>query len=586
MKQFFKQMMASALGMIIGLWLAFLIVPLIIVVFFKAMQGAVEPIQEKSVLRLDLHGRLVEKARPLDFDPFSLSPFSMSERGTGLYEVTKALEMAKKDKRIQGLLLKLDGLDAGWASIEALRRAILDFGQSGKFVYAYAETMDEATYFLATAAERIFLQPNGGLEMNGLAMEQAFMKGLLQKLEVQPRIFRVGKFKAAIEPLTLDKMSEDNRQQNQMLLTDIWAIVREGIRKPGRLEPDAIDKMASGLDIVTAQDAFDKGFVQQLAYDDEVAALLSEKTVGPDEPPRYVSAGQLLREPRAMKRVKEKIAVFFVEGEIVGGYGGRGLAGSRAFVEDLEDARSDENVKAIVVRVNSPGGDALASDVIWRELSVTDQEIPVVASMSDVAASGGYYVAAGARHIVAEAGTLTGSIGVFGVLLDAEDFFRNKLGVSFDRVVSHPYADIGSFNREMTEFEREKIQSSVESVYGRFVSVVRDSRKLGNDIEASAFAEGRVWSGLRAKEMRLVDEIGGLDTALKRAALIAGLEHYEVDFYPREEEPLKRLAELLAGETVRAVLAGTPFERAWQSLVAVPLKSGTYARIPFDVRIR
>lgn len=586
MKQFLKQVAASALGMTLGALAAFIIIPVLIALMFKVAQTGVERIEEKSILHLDLHGRLVERAKPLDFDFLSRFPFSEDERGTGLYELTRSLELAKTDSRVQGLFLELHDLDAGWASIETLRRAIKDFAQTGKFVYAYAETMDEATYYLASAAERVFLQPNGDLELNGLAVSEAFLKGLFQKLEMQPRIFRVGKFKAAIEPLVLEKMSDENRQQNQTLVGDLWTVIREGFIRPGQLDPETIDTIASGLEVNSAQDAMERGFIHQLAFQDEVLDILSEKTVGLDEKPRYVTPGQLLREPKSRSTAQDKIAIIFAEGDIVSGTGDRNSIGSRAFVEALEEARSDENVKAIVVRINSPGGDALASDVIWRELSVTDKEIPVVASMGDVAASGGYYIAAGARHIFAEAGTITGSIGVFGLLFDTEDFFRNKLGVGFDRVVSHPYADIGAANREMTEFERGKIQSSVERVYGRFVDVVRESRKLGEDADAGAFAEGRVWSGLRAKELKLVDEIGGLDAAVKKAAELAGAVKYDLDLYPREQEPMKQILEMLAGETAEALIKGTPLELVRARFSSLPFKPGVYTRLPFDLKVR
>ncbi|MCM2280281.1 MAG: signal peptide peptidase SppA [Bdellovibrionaceae bacterium] len=594
MKSFIKQVAASALGMVLGVCAALVIIPAIAALFFKLAQSGIGPIEDKSVLHLDLHGRLVEKARPLDFDFISTSPFSEDERGTGLYELTRALELAKTDSRIQGLYLELDGLETGWASIETLRRAIQDFSKSGKFVYAYAETLDEATYYLATAAERTFMQPNGDLEMNGLSVSTPFLKGLFEKLEMQPRIFRVGKFKAAIEPLILEKMSEENRQQNQTLVMDLWTVIREAFRQPGKLDDTSLDRIASELEVNSARDAFDKGLIHQLAYEDEVLDLLAEKTVGPEEDVRYVTPGQLLRETKAKSgttsgassTAKDKIAILFAEGEIVSGSGDRNSIGSRSFVEALDEARSDEHVKAIVVRINSPGGDALAADVIWREISVTNEEIPVVASMGDIAASGGYYMAAGARQIFAEAGTLTGSIGVFGILFDTEDFFRNKMGVNFDRVVSHPYADIGSFNREMTEFEREKIQGQVERVYHRFVQVVRDGRKLPETVDASAFAEGRVWSGLRAKELKLIDEIGGLDAAVRKAAEFAGIADYSLDIYPRDEDPFKRFLELLSGETARALLQGTPLSQLRETVSALPLRSGVYARIPFDLKVR
>lgn len=588
MKQFLKKMFATAIGMFFGTVLSFLILPILIIAIFKAMHGGVEPIEDKSVLHLFLHGRLVEKARPLDFDLFSRMPLSEDERGIGLYELTTALNLAKKDPRIQGVFLELGDLDAGWASATTLREAILDLTKSGKFVYSYGERFDERTYFLARAAQQVYLQPNGEIEFNGLAVSEAFLKGLFQKLEIEPRIFRVGKFKAAVEPLLLEKMSEENRLQNQMLVNDIWNATLPAFRKPGKLEDQDLNRIASQLEVNSADEAEAAGFVDELAYRDEVMDMLAEKTVGADEEVRFVTPGQLLRGSQHLRpHASDKIAVLFADGEIVAGSGDFQKIGSDSFVEDLEEARSDKDVKAIVIRINSPGGDALASDVIWRELARTDQEIPVIASMGDVAASGGYYIAAGARHIFAEASTITGSIGVFGVMFDSQRFFRNKLGVNFDRVVTHPYADIGDSNRAMTEFEKKKIQESVERVYGRFISVVRERRKLPETQDPATFAEGRVWSGTSALQHHLVDQIGGLADAVQKAAEIAKIKKYHLDIYPRQEEPFRRLLELISGETIEAMFKGTMMQDVKATVLSpAPMKAGVYARMPFDLRIK
>jgi len=599
MKQMIKSIFASALGTFFGILTFLVIGPILIGVMVHVFQGRTEPVLDKSVLVLDLHGELVEKSRPLDFNFFSSDPFSEDERAVGLFELSHALRQAKTDSRIVGVYVRIRNFQAGWAAAEALRREILEFRNSGKFVYAYSEILDESTFFLATAAEKIFLQPNGEMEFNGLALSMPFLKGLLQKLEIEPRIFRIGKFKAAVEPLTLEKMSEENRQQNQTLVNDVWAVARQAYRNPEKLaQNEDIDRIAAGLEVISPNQALAAGMVQQLAFEDEVRDLMAEKTVGKNEDPRFVSPGQLIGPLLGKKPspLKNKVAIIFAEGEIVQGSSLRGTIGAKGFIEALEEARADENTKAIVVRINSPGGDALASDVIWRELSITDAEIPVVASLGDIAASGGYYIAAGAREIVAEASTITGSIGVFGVLLNSEDFFRNKLGVSFDRVVSHPYADIGNANRPMTEFERERIQSNVERVYTRFVEVVKSSRKLGDDVDPAMFAEGRVWSGMRAKELKLIDQIGGLDSAVRKAAELAELgENYELDVYPRPEEPFKQIMQMLSGQTVEAMVGFFGVSEAKSVLAELRKsnnkwseslwKSGVYARLPFELKI-
>ena len=572
--------------MFLGTLAALIFIPMLIALSVKGMHGRVDPIETDSVLHLDLHGRLVEKARPLDFDFLSRSPFSEDERGTGLFEISKAIRLAKDDKRIEGIYIQLGHLDAGWAMIESLKREIEDFKSSGKFVYAYAESYDEMTFFLASSAEKIFLQPNGDMELNGLEVVSPFLKGLFAKLEVEPRIFRVGKFKAAVEPLILDKMSDENREQNKALIGDVWSLIKTA-HESRKLGAEEFDRIATGLEVSSAKQALDAKLVDQLLYEDEVKNLLATKTVGEEEDVKLVTPGQLLYEkPDKKNEGIAKVAVIFAEGEIFSGSGDSDSIGAKAFVETLDDARKDEDVKAIVVRINSPGGDALAADVIWREISITDKEIPVIASMGDVAASGGYYMAAGAREIFAERGTITGSIGVFGIMFDAENLWRNKLGVNFDRVVTHEYSDIGSSTRPMSEFERGRIQSEVERVYNRFVSVVLESRKL-EGVDASNFAEGRVWSGVRAKELKLVDNIGGLQDAIKRAADLADLgEKYELEVFPEADEPFERLLELISGETAKLVFGKSQLlQKLRQATESVPFKSGIYARMPFDLRI-
>ena len=599
MKAFFKSVLSTTIGMLIGGMLTFLFIILLITTIIKTVDvgGGNEPIINNSILHLKMHGELVDKHKPLDFDFMSASAFFQPERTMGLYEINQALDRAKTDSRFQGVFLDIRDFEGGWAAVYALHEHLKEFARSGKWIYAYADHLSEKAYLLATAANQIFMQPSGDIELKGLSVSEAFLKGLFDKLEVQPMIFRVGKFKAAVEPLILEKMSEANREQNQALLNDIWVTSRDEISKVMKIPATRLDEIASRLEVTSAAQAKDAGLIHKLLYADEVEDMLKAKTVGKDKDIQLVTVGRMLHERafasrKAAGRVGpgKKIAIIFAEGEIKSGQPGRDEITPESIHEDLQDAKDDKDVAAVVVRVNSPGGDAQASDVIWRDLKITDEEMPVVISMGDVAASGGYYMSTAGRYIFAEPTTITGSIGVFGIMFNTEKFFRAKAGVNFDRVVTHPSADIGNSNRPMTAAEASIIQRDVELVYKRFLDVVQEGRGFEKRNELEAIAEGRVWSGLRAKEIGLVDELGGLDSAIKKAAELAGLgKEYEIEVFPGDQDSLSRLlaqftgsamSQILDRETLKQVAVMTKYMKQ-----VVPVKSGIQARLPFDLHI-
>ncbi len=590
MKNFFKSVATTVFGVFIALLLFALIVPAAVITFTHLVQSRETAIEEKSILHVKVKGPFVEYSRPFDFDIFSGgAPFSQDNRALPLFETIAGIDAAKEDKRIQGMYLEIRNFEAGWAGVTELHNAIKAFAESGKFVYAYADSFDEKSYYLATAAEKIYMAPAGELEMNGLSVSSTFLKGLLAKLDVEPRIFRVGKFKAAVEPLIANKMSDANRLQNKTLIDDIWGIARKEISRFAGEKPDSIDEAAGDLRIRSAEDAADNGYITELAYEDQVEEILKEKTVGKGEDLRLVHPVQLLHEDGAVgDDANKKIAIVFAEGEITSGAGSRDSVGSEGIVEDLQEAAEDEDVKAIVVRVNSPGGDALASDIIWRKIKKIDETIPVIVSFGDVAASGGYYMSAGARYIVAEPTTITGSIGVFGVMFDTEKFFRGKLGVEFDQVGTHPFADIGNFNREMTELEKKVIQESVTRVYGRFLTVVREGREFKDQAKVEELAEGRIWSGLRAKELGLVDELGGLSLAIEKAAQLGSVpKPYPIEVFPRNDDPLSILLERFA-VSARVMLPEWVFKlgaHVGQYAKTLDVKPGAYARMLYDLEI-
>jgi protease-4 len=602
-KKFLKSVFTTAFGVFVGIVVSLALIPVVVIVISRSFQGGMEPIEKNSILHVKMKGHVIEHARAFDFDFLSRSPFSEEQKSIGLFETVSAIAIAKTDPRIKGIYLELRDFDSGWAALSSLHRALTDFAKSGKFVYAYADAYDQKSYYLATAANQIYLEPAGELEMKGLGISEPFVKGLLDKLQVEPRIFRVGRFKAAVEPLILDKMSAENRTQNQALLDDVWSTARTAYAAVIKKSPDDVDRAAATLALKTPEDALQMGFVQKLGYEDEVLDLMKEKTVGVGHDLNVVSPMRLFHDQAATVKPakhKDKIALIFADGDIVSGYGSRNQIGSETLAQDIDDAKEDPDVKAIVLRVNSPGGDALAADVIWRAVSEADEKIPVVVSMGDYAASGGYYISAPARYILAEATTITGSIGVFGVMFNTEKLFKGKLGVNFDRVVTHPYADIGNSNRVMSDSEKQFVQSGVERVYARFVEVVQDGRNFPAAADVEKIAEGRVWSGTRAKAIGLVDEIGGLAQAIQKAAAIAKIKGSSIDIYPKDDDPISRFMERYLGDTMMSVMTKSGFAddlKQWSWLKKnlvdpLPLnslqnwKSGIYARLPWDLVIR
>ena len=587
MKQFFKSILTTTIGVILGTVVCLVLIPIIFFAFLKGAQKAKhEAVVKHSILHVKLNGAIVEKHHPLDFELLGDRSIFSEDRTMGLYELDKAIDMAKTDSRIDGIYLEIRNVDAGWATATALRNHLEDFAKSGKWIYAYGERMNEMSFYIASAATETYLQPNGEIEFNGLATSEPFLKGLLTKLDVEARVFRVGRFKAAVEPLILEGMSKENREQNKVLLDDVWSTFRTTVAKTTKLSPEKIDSIANSLSVTSAEDAVNAGLIKATIFEDDLEDKLRLKTVGKDEDLELVTPGLMLKEGKPVRKKTggNKIAVIFAEGEINAGSGGRDSIGSESLRQDIIDAKEDDDVQAIVLRVNSPGGDALASDVIWRELRITDDEIPVVISMGEVAASGGYYISSASRYIFAEPTTITGSIGVFGLMFDTGKFFKNKAGVNFDKVVTHQYADIGDANQPMSKAEGDSIQHDVERVYKRFLDVVAEGRGYEKRSDLEAIAEGRVWSGTRAKELGLVDELGGLDQAIAKAADFAELgKDYDVEIFPEDRDALTTLVERFAGDSVKSMIGVSNFSHL-QEITKQPFKNGIYTLMPFDLK--
>jgi len=584
-KDFFKAVAASAIGYLVGTFLLcsffFVMIAVAVGVLMAShsREKSVTSVEDKSILYVNVEGDIEERKSSVDVVREIV--YDEKPKDISLYELNETLKKAAKDKKIKGLLLRLRFASSGWSKVESLRAMILGFKKaSGKFVYAYSEGYDEKLYYLATAADEIYLYPKGEFEWDGLSMQSMFFKKALGKLEVEPELIRAGKFKSAGEVLTQEKMSAENRLQMTELSNSLWqTVIKEMVSARKSLNADDLNSWAKNLSVSNAQEALKLKLVDQLLPIEELELKLAAKTqVKKDEEPRLIawnSYYDLSSKPSFIGK-KDKIAVIMAEGEIESG---DGPSNDKIYSDELagliRDLNRDDDIKAVVLRVNSPGGSALASDVIWRSLEYLKKKKKLVASFSDVAASGGYYIAAGADYIYAEPTTITGSIGVFGVLFNTEKFFDHKLGITFDVVKTHDSADMSSGQRALTPYEKGKVQEQVNYTYHSFLGVVKEGRKKFEDVEAvNEIAQGRVWAGAMAKDIGLVDEMGSLDQAIAKAASLAKLKNYEVVLYPDEKKFLDKIFDSLGDVFTLPVWLTRVFSKT-------PKQDMVYARLPF-----
>ena len=589
MLQFLKYVLATIIGLFV-----FSVLLLLILIGIGSAASSEEPvaIESNSVLKLNFDEPIVERAKA---DPLAdlKIPFGPTPSGIGLVQVKRAIANAKLDPNIKGIYLEMSMfLDAGYASLEEIRNALIDFRQSKKFVYAYGEVFSEKAYYLASAADRIYLNPDGALELNGLSSQVPFFKGTFEKLDIKPEIFRVGEFKSAVEPFFLDEMSKASELQTLSYLNSINNHSFSAIAKSRGLQVVDLNRLADSLLVRQPEDALKYKLVTHVSYYDQVTDDLRKLLkVEKDEEINFVG---LSKYSKAEKYVKEgdfgtRVAVIVASGEIRSGEGSDQVIGSDKIAETIREARLDKKVKAIVLRINSPGGSKLASDVMWREVMLARKAKPVIASMSDVAASGGYYMAMGCDTIVAQPNTITGSIGIFGVLFNVQDFLKNKLGVTVDGVKTNAYADLGLPTRPLTAFERRVIQQEVNKGYDDFVEKAAQGRNMTEE-QLRNIASGRVWSGAEAKANGLVDVLGGLDDAIRIAARAAKLEDggYRVKYLPEEQSFTEELLNRLSGDKEARILESqfgilAPYVKQIHNLQYM---QGIQARLPYDIQLR
>ena len=542
MKQFLKFTLAAAAGLVLGVF------SIIIIFSILAASGDSKEVQldEPHLLRIELNGEIQDRVEEMAFDLSEITGQDVNI--LGLNDILANIKKAKTDENIKGIYIEIGMISAGFATREEIRNALLDFKESGKFITTYSEIYTQGSYYLASVADYICMYPEGGMELRGLNSTIPFFTNALKKMGIEPQVIRHGKFKSAVEPFMLTEMSDENSEQIETYMGSIWEHFLKNVASDRELTRNRLNEMAENLEIQTTEDAVRLGLVDSLFYRDQfqnhLANLMEQENYDDINFVSLKKYNKVKNENARDKFKKEKVAVIYAQGEIQSGEGSETVIGSERISKAIRKARKDEKVKAIVLRVNSPGGSALASDVIWREMKLANEEKPVVVSMGDVAASGGYYIACASDKIYASPNTITGSIGVFGIMPNIEELMTDKIGITFDNVKTNKFADLGSVNRPLTQEEYDIIQKGVVDVYNTFISKVAEGRDMSQE-NVDDIGQGRVWSGTNAMDINLIDEYGGLQAAVAGAAELAELKDYRIYELPEQKDPFQELLEQL-----------------------------------------
>ena len=584
---FGRAFFASCLGALAAMAVFFFFTIIFFISFIAAVsEDKTVAVEENSVLHLELDAQVTEMQQE---NPLAGLPLPGGEvRKVGLLQLKQAIDHAKTDDNIKGIYLEVGQPMAGFSSLEEIRESLLDFREDGKWVVAYNEVMSEGAYYLASAADAIYLNPQGEVEFNGLTVSIGFFKKLFDKLEIHPQIFRVGEFKSAVEPFLMEKMSAENRLQLTALANGIYDHMLTRIAEARGMEKQRLEEISDNMLVRNAAAAVELGLVDSLMYRDEfLNSLRNRLDLGEDDKIKFVKYNRYRKSFSTYKKSSNEVAVIVADGTIMPGDGNQNdqVIGADTFVEEIRKARTDDDIKAIVLRVNSPGGEFVSSDMMWREIRLATEAKPVIASMSDYAASGGYYLSMGCDTIVAQPHTITGSIGIFGIMLDLSDFLGDKLGVTFDEVRTGEFGDTYTVTRPLTETEKKFIQQNLNDYYNTFTSKAAEGRDVSQEA-IQAVASGRVWTGQQALDHQLVDVLGGFNDAVRIAAEKAGVEDdYKVRYYPTPknflEELLTNLEENTQARTLRAEL-GDIYPWYLRAQKAVRLR-GAQARMPFEL---
>lgn len=560
MKQFLKFFFAALLALVVGGGLLMIIFFSVLGAFTKGFKSSMNPDEEvtslkssgKDILVVDLT-KPYNEINKVDYMSLFMNRDGIND--VGLIDVLNGIKNAKTDDKIKGIYLKAGSSANGLASLEQIRTALKDFKTSGKFIITFAESFSQTDYYTTSVADSIYLHPMGSLEIKGLASSIMFYKGALDKLEVKPEIFYCGQFKSATEPFRMDKMSDPNRKQLAAMQTDVWNEFVKAFAEKSKKTPEEIQNLANTYALRTPQDALANGFINGIKYKDEVETVIKQLTQKEDKDKLpTITMGEYVASIKKSSN-KDEVAILVAEGNIIDGKnsGSSPAIASEDIISEIRKIRDNDNIKALVIRVNSGGGSALASENIHRELGLLRAKKPYVVSMGDYAASGGYYIAAAADSIYAMPNTITGSIGVFGMMFSTRDLFKNKLGLTYDTEKNAPYADFPTLNRPFTEEEKNIIQSGVDTVYALFKRRVAEGRNM-TVAAVDSIGQGRIWTGTEALKNGLVDALGGLDRAVTGVAAIASLNNYKVAVYPKQDNQLSSILRLMNPTSIKEAM--------------------------------
>lgn len=591
MKDFWKIVLGSALGFII----VNILFSIIYMIMFFGMMGSFMSsfgkgdkfsLQNNSVLHLRLEGIISERVS--DSDPFNSLLGDKTTTKMGLNDIVGAIRKAKNNDKIKGIYIDSRMLKASLATLSEIRQELESFKESGKFIVSYADTYTQGGYYLASVADKVAINPQGMLDMHGLASVPMFYKDALQKLGIETQIFKVGTYKSAVEPLTQMQMSEANREQVSSYLNDMWGTMKSEIAKSRFISLTDVDSIANQMPMMQETDfLLSTNLVDTLLYETEMKNYLRSLLSLKEDDPIYSATVEDMKSVRSetIKKTSNTIALLYAEGSITSGTGANNIQ-DKYLIKEIEKLRKDDDIKAVVFRINSGGGSAYASEQIWKAITDLKAEKPVVVSMGDFAASGGYYIACNASKIVAQPTTLTGSIGIFGVIPSFKGSTQ-KIGVATDVVKTNSFADFGNVTRDLNESEKAFFQNSIERGYDLFVTRCAEGRNMPKD-SLMKYAEGRVWTGNQAKQIGLVDELGGIDKAIEIAAEMANLgKSYVVFEYPKKlspiEELLKPKKEELAAKTLKEYL-GESYD-VFMLIKSMKEQDFIQARMPFDPNI-
>ena len=583
MKSFLKNILSTIIGIVSSILLLLIIM---LVIFSIASTDNEVKIKKNSILKIDLsNNTIVERSPTNPLEAFNFTGEMLDN--LELKEVLDNIEKAKYDDNIVAIYLNNTIVNAGLSQTEEIRNKLLEFKKTGKRIISYSEVYSQLSYYLSSVSNSIYLNPEGVIDLKGLSASPMFYKGLLEKLDIDMQIIRHGKFKSAVEPFTLTEMSAENRKQMSLFLNSIADNLMDSIANQRGLTISEVQNHANQLSLENAKSCIELNYVDALMYQDQVNdSLLS---LSQSEKLNIISINKYSSVKVNTKDIsRNKIAIIYATGSISSGKGSESSIGSETTAKAIKDAREDKNVKGIVFRINSGGGSALASDVIWRETILTKEaKIPFVVSMGDYAASGGYYIACAADSIVANPTTLTGSIGVFGMIPNLQNFYKNKLGITIDTANTNKYADMG-INRPLTNYEKRKIQKSIANVYETFISHVSEGRNISKS-SVDEIGQGRIWTGYDAKKIGLIDTYGGIEKAIDIASTLANIDDYRIISLPKKKDPFSEFATKFAsGSNISNILLDKIGVRTelTKPIENILRRDKVQARLPFTIELK